>query len=142
MSWSTILNKRETTAARSTASTSNGSPSNHEDKIAELLTDAGILRNRLKVRGTVSGARAFIATQLEFGSFADYLWTWVDGIPIVNRPRSMADLPTHTELSDRLGKELKRRGFTFVGTTIMYSYLQAVGLIDDHLVGCPWKTGA
>ena len=85
------------------------------------------MRNRLKVASAVGNAKAFLATRAEYGSFADYLWAWVDGKPIVNRPRTMADLPARTELSDRLGKDLKKRGFNFVGSTIVYSYLQAVG---------------
>ena len=110
-----------------------------EDKILALLDDAGIVRNRLKVRGTVTNARAFLTTAGEHGSFAEYLWAWVDGTPIVNRPRTMADLPARTDLSDRVGKDLKHRGFTFVGSTIVYSFLQSVGVVDDHLVSCPCK---
>ena len=82
-------------------------------------------------------ARAFLAAQQEHGSFASYLWAWVDGTPLVNRPRSVAELPARTELSDRVGKDLKRRGFTFVGSTITYSFLQAVGVVNDHLARCP-----
>jgi DNA-3-methyladenine glycosylase I len=103
------------------------------------LEDPGIVRNRLKVRGTVTNARAFLEVAAEHGSFAEYLWAWVDGDPVVNRPRTMAGVPARTELSDRVGKDLKRRGFTFVGSTIVYSYLQAVGVVDDHLVRCPFK---
>ena len=88
---------------------------------------------------TVTNAQVFLATAAAHGTFADYLWAWVDGSPIVNRPRTMADLPARTELSDRMGKDLKRRGFTFVGSTIVYSFLQAVGVVDDHVVGCPSK---
>ena len=110
-----------------------------EAKILSLLDDPGIVRNRLKVRGTVTNARAFLEVASAHGSFADYLWAWVDGTPVVNRPQSTAELPARTELSDRLGKDLKRRGFTFVGSTIVYSFLQAVGLVDDHLVDCAYK---
>ncbi len=141
LSWSTILNKREnyrraldgfepTTVARY-----------DEAKILSLLEDPGIVRNRLKVRGTATNARAFLAVAAEHGSFADFLWSWVGGTTVVNRPRSAADVPARTELSDRLGKDLKRRGFTFVGSTIVYSYLQAVGVVDDHLMHCPFKPG-
>ena len=93
-------------------------------------------------RGVVLGAHPrpdVLETREEHGTFAAYLWSWVGGTPLVNRPRSMADVPARTELSDRLGKDLKRRGFTFVGTTITYSFLQAVGVVDDHLVTCPMK---
>jgi len=99
------------------------------------------VRNRLKIRGAVTNAGAFLAVRDESGSFADYLWDWVDGGPIVNRPRTMAQLPARTELSDRLSKDLRSKGFTFVGSTIVYSFLQSVGIVDDHLVGCPAKQG-
>src|ERR1700678_1138302 len=99
-------------------------------RLPELLEAAGIVRNRLKVRGTVTNARAFQATRQEHGSFSTYLWAWVDGTPVLNHPRSTSELPARTELSDRVAKDLKRRGFTFVGATIIYSYLQAVGVAN------------
>ncbi len=140
LSWSTILNKRENYRHALDGFDPSTVATYDEGKILSLLDDPGIVRNRLKVRGTVTNARAFLDVAAEYGSFADYLWSWVDGTSIVNQPRSTDDLPSWTELSDRLGKDLKRRGFTFVGSTIVYSYLQAVGLIDDHLVRCPFKT--
>jgi DNA-3-methyladenine glycosylase I len=140
LSWSTILNKRENYRLAFDGFDPAVVADYDDEKVAALLGDAGIVRNRLKVRGTVTNAQAFLATTAEFGSFADYLWTWVDGTPIVNHLRRVADLPARTDLSDRLGKDLKRRGFTFVGSTIIYSYLQAVGLIDDHLDSCPFKS--
>jgi DNA-3-methyladenine glycosylase I len=137
LSWSTILNKR----ANYRRAFDNFDPKRvaryDEAKIRALLDDPGIVRNKLKVRSSVTNAQAFLATSKEHGSFANYVWAWVDGTPIVNRPRTLADLPTHTDLSDRLGKDLKKRGFNFVGTTIVYSYLEAVGVINDHLVTCP-----
>ena len=139
LSWSTILNKRENYRRALDGFDPAKVARYQEDKILALLDDAGIVRNRLKVRGTVTNAQAFLTTAGEHGSFAEYLWAWVDGTPIVNRPRTMADLPARTELSDRVGKDLKRRGFTFVGSTIVYSFLQSVGVVDDHLVGCPSK---
>jgi DNA-3-methyladenine glycosylase I len=141
LSWSTILNKRA--GYRRAFDGFDPIPIAHygEAKLAELLEDPGIVRNRLKVRGTVTNAQAFLATVDEFGSFAEYMWRWVDGTPIANRPRSMADLPARTELSDRIGKDMKRRGFTFVGSTIIYSYLQSVGIVNDHLVTCPAAGG-
>jgi DNA-3-methyladenine glycosylase I len=142
LSWSTVLNKREHYRLVLDGFDPERIISYDEEKIAGLLADPGIIRNRLKIRGTVTNARAFLATAEEYGSFASYLWGWVDGTPLVNRPRTAADLPTRTELSDRLAKDLKRRGFTFVGTTITYSYLQAVGVIDDHLMHCPAKRRA
>ena len=106
-------------------------------KLRALLADEGIVRNRLKVHGAVRNARAFLAVQQEFGSFDAYLWPFVGGAPRVNRPRSMADVPPRTPESDALSKDLKKRGFTFVGSTICYAYMQAVGLVNDHLAGCP-----
>ena len=140
LSWATILNKRENYRRALDGFDPDRIARYGERKIATLLGDPGIVRNRLKVRGTVTNARAFLATAEEQGSFADYLWGWVDGTPVVHRPRTMSDLPARSDLSDRVGKDLKRRGFTFVGSTIVYSYLQSVGVVDDHLVRCPCKT--
>ena len=139
LSWSTILNKRDNYRRAFAGFDPRRVARFGEDKIARLLDDPGIVRNRLKVRGTVTNARAVLAIEEEHGSFDDYLWAWVDGKRVVNRPRSMADVPARSELSDRLSKDLKRRGLTFVGSTIVYSYLQSVGVVDDHLVTCPSK---
>jgi DNA-3-methyladenine glycosylase I len=138
LSWSTILNKREG-YRRAFDGFDPGRIARYEEaKVAELLGDPGIVRNRLKVRGTVTNAQAFLDVRGEAGSFTAYLWAWVDGTPLVNRPDSMADLPARSDLSDRIAKDLKRRRFTFVGSTIIYSYLQAVGVVNDHLATCPW----
>jgi DNA-3-methyladenine glycosylase I len=137
LSWSTILGKRGNYRRALDGFDPELIAGYDDAKLAELLADPGIVRNRLKVAGTVRNARAFLATQQEHGSFASYLWAWVDGVPLVNRPRSMAELPARTELSDRLSKDLKRRGFTFVGSTITYSFLQATGVVNDHLARCP-----
>ena len=142
LSWSTILNKRANYRRAFDNFDVQRVARYRDKKLAALLEDPGIVRNRLKVASSVRNATAFVAVQAEYGSFAIYLWSWVADTPIVNRPRTMADLATHTDLSDALSKDLKKRGFTFVGTTIVYSYLEAVGLIDDHIVGCPWKTPA
>ena len=139
LSWSTILNKRENYRRALDGFDPERISHYDEAKVMELLADPGIVRNRLKVRGTVTNARAFLTTRDEYGSFATYLWTWVDGESIVNRPRAVTELPARTELSDRLSKDLKKKGFTFVGSTIVYSVLQAVGVVDDHIVGCPAK---
>ncbi len=139
LSWSTILNKRDNYRRAFAGFDPRRVSRFGEDKIARLLEDPGIVRNRLKVRGTVTNARAVLAIEDDHGSFDDYLWAWVDGKRVVNTPRSMADVPGWSELSDRLSKDLKRRGLTFVGSTIVYSYLQSVGVIDDHLVTCPSK---
>jgi DNA-3-methyladenine glycosylase I len=142
LSWSTILNKRDGYRQAFDGFDPHLIVDYDEEKLQALLANPGIVRNRLKVRGSVTNARAFLATGQEFGTFADYLWGWVDGTPIVNHPKTLAGLPARTDLSDRLSKDLKRRGFTFVGSTIVYSYLQSVGLVDDHVVGCPSKPAA
>jgi DNA-3-methyladenine glycosylase I len=136
LSWSTVLNKRENYRRAFDGFDPATVSTYSERKIASLLDDPGIIRNRLKVRGTVTNARAFGTVADEFGSFATYLWSSVEVAPIVNRPETTADLPARTDLSDRLSKDLRRRGFTFVGSTIVYSFLQAVGVVDDHLVTC------
>ena len=107
-----------------------------EPEIARLLQNTGIIRNQLKIRGAVQNAQAFLKIQAEFGSFDHYLWSFVGGQPVINHPVSMTDVPTRTALSDTLSKDLKKRGMTFVGTTICYSFLQAAGLVNDHLTSC------
>ena len=105
----------------------------------ELMLDPGIVRNRLKVEGTVKNAKAFLAVQKEFGSFDEYVWRFVGGRPIVRHPKDLKGVPATSVESDALSKDLKKRGFTFVGSTIMYAFMQATGLVDDHIVGCPAK---
>jgi len=102
----------------------------------ELLREAGIVRNRLKVESAVANAARVLAVQEELGSLDAYLWSFVDGEPLVNRPRTLADVPAETPLSRTLSKDLKRRGFRFVGPTICYAFMQSAGLVDDHVVGC------
>jgi DNA-3-methyladenine glycosylase I len=138
LSWTTVLAKRENYRRVLDGFDPDRMSRYDEAKLAALLGDPGIVRNRLKVRSVVANAQAFLATQGEFGSFARYLWGWVDG-PVVNRPDPAGPLPARTDLSDRLAKDLKRRGFTFVGSTTVYAYLQAVGVVDDHSVACPAK---
>jgi DNA-3-methyladenine glycosylase I len=140
LSWSTILNKRENYRRALDGFDPARIARYREAKVEKLLADPGIVRNRLKVRGTVTNAKAFLEVQADHGSFAAYLWDWVDGTPIVNRPTAMDQLPATSPLSDRISKDLKRRGFTFVGSTIVYSFLQSTGVIDDHLVTCPAKS--
>lgn len=108
-------------------------------RTAKLMKDEGIVRNRLKIEGTVKNAKAFLAVQEEFGSFDAYVWRFVGGKPIVRKRGSMKDVPATTPESDALSKDLKRRGFTFVGSTIMYAFMQACGLVDDHVAGCPGR---
>ena len=111
-------------------------------KLRALLADEGIVRNRLKIHGTVRNARAFLDVQREFGSFDAYLWPFVGGAPKINRPRTMKDVPPRTAESDALSKDLKKRGFTFVGSTICYAYMKAVGMVNDHLTTCPSRRAA
>jgi len=136
LSWSTILNKRENyrrafhgfdaqRIARYTA---------RDEK--RLLGDAGIVRNRLKIKSAIRNARAFLEVQAEFGTFDDYVWRFVGGEPIVNAWRRLDQLPATSPESDALSKDLKRRGFNFVGSTIIYAHMQATGLVNDHLVHC------
>jgi DNA-3-methyladenine glycosylase I len=112
-----------------------------EKKVAALLADAGIVRNRLKVASSIGNAQHFLQVQREFGSFDAYVWGFVDGKPIVHRFKKSSDCPASTPISDRLSKDLKKRGFRFVGTTICYAFMQAVGMVDDHLVDCFVRRG-
>ena len=108
--------------------------------VQRLLKDEGIIRNRLKVQSSITNAKRFLEVQKEFGSFDAYLWKWAGGKPLVNRWESQKQIPARTELSDAISRDLKARGFSFVGSTIIYSHLQAVGVVNDHLVGCfRWK---
>ncbi len=137
LSWITILRKR----ARYIEVFDGFDPEQvalfDEAKLAALLTDPGIVRNRLKVHGAVKNAKAFLAVQEEFGSFDAYLWSFVDGAPVQNRWRRLSKIPAETEASRALSKDLKRRGFTFVGPTICYAFMQAVGMVNDHATNCP-----
>jgi DNA-3-methyladenine glycosylase I len=107
-----------------------------EDKVASLLVDAGIVRNRLKVRSAISNAQAFMEVQKEFGSFDKYIWGFVDGKPLQNNFSSMSDVPPKTALAELLSKDLKKRGFKFVGPTVIYAYMQATGMVNDHTIDC------
>ena len=105
-------------------------------KLEKILSDPGIIRNRLKAFSVRSNAQAFINVQSEFGNFSSYLWEFVDGKPIINKHRSMKEVPSKTEVSDKLGKDLKKRGFKFIGSTICYAYMQGVGMVNDHQLNC------
>jgi DNA-3-methyladenine glycosylase I len=136
LSWSTILRKRAA-YRKAFAGFAPASVAGFDARRrAALMRDAGIVRNRLKIDSTVSNARAFLALQKEFGSFSAYLWNWVDGQPVLNGWRSRSQVPAQSELSDRISRDLKKRGFRFVGSTIIYAYLQAVGVVNDHTKGC------
>ncbi len=136
LSWDTILRKRpryrEVFDGFDPARVARYTPR----KLSALLADPGIVRNRLKVAAAVQNARSFLNVAEQFGSFDDYIWGFVDGRPIVNRWRSMQQVPARTTISDAMSRDLKRRGFTFVGSTICYAFMQAVGLVNDHLTGC------
>ncbi len=136
LSWSTVLNKRE--GYRKAFSQFDAARvARFTTKRAErLLQNPGIIRNRLKVESTVTNAKAFLRVQKEFGSFDAYVWSFVGGKTIRNRWRGLKDIPAHTAESDVLSKDLKKRGFKFVGSTIVYAYMQALGLVNDHLVSC------
>jgi len=136
LSWITILRKRD--AYRRAFADFDAEKVARYDRrrIEKLLADPGIVRNRLKVESAVKNARAFLEVQSEFGSFARYQWGFVDGAPIQNRRRSISEVPARTEVSDRFSKDLKKRGFSFVGSTIIYAHMQAVGMVNDHLVTC------
>ena len=136
LSWITILRKRDAYRRAFAGFDPAAVAAFDEAKIAALLADPGIVRNRLKIRATVDKAHAFLPVQREFGSFDAYVWGFVGGQPIVNTPATLADVPAETAESRALSADLKRRGFRFVGPTIMYAYMQAVGLVNDHLVTC------
>ena len=136
LSWSTILKKRENYrrafAGFDPAKVARFSP----EKVERLMLDPGIVRNRLKIESTVSNARAFLRVQKEFNSFDAYIWQFVGGRQKQNARRSMRDIPSSTPESDAMSKDLKKRGFRFVGTTICYAFMQATGMVNDHLVTC------
>lgn len=139
LSWATVLNKRENYRALLDGFDYTRVAAYDEEREKELLAEPGIIRNRLKVASLARNARAFLEVREEYGTFADYLWSWTGGVPVVNRFTEPAEVPASTPLSDRVSKDLRKRGFSFVGTTIVYSYLQSTGVVDDHLVGCPAK---
>lgn len=136
LSWITILRKRENFRRAFDDFDPVKVAEYGEEKIAALLADEGIIRNRLKVNAAVTNARAFLEIQREFGSFDSFIWSYVDNTPVINSPKTVADLPASTPLSDRISRDLKKRGFKFVGTTIIYSFMQAVGMVDDHVISC------
>ncbi|MGH7631716.1 MAG: DNA-3-methyladenine glycosylase I [Gemmatimonadales bacterium] len=136
LSWETVLKKRtryrEVFAGFDPARVARFTPA----RVGRLLADTGLIRHRGKIESTVSNARAVLAVQREFGSFDRYVWDFVGGRPRVNRPRALADVPARTPESDALSRDLKRRGFRFVGSTICYAFMQAVGMVNDHTADC------
>lgn len=136
LSWITILRKREAYRKAFADFDPERVARFNDKKLASLLNDAGIVRNRLKIASAVKNARAFLQVQEEHGTFSDYQWAFVGGKPLQNRRESLKQIPARTPESDAFSKDLKKRGFTFVGSTIIYAHMQAVGMVNDHVVDC------
>ena len=136
LSWITILRKRENFRKAFDDFNYKKIANYSERKYEELLQDAGIIRNKLKIKATITNAQLFMDVQQEFGSFSNYIWNFSNGKPIKNNFKNMSDIPATTELSDTVSKDLKKRGFKFVGSTVIYAHLQATGMVNDHVVDC------
>jgi DNA-3-methyladenine glycosylase I len=136
LSWYTVLAKRENFRKAFDNFNLKKIANYSEDKMAELAEDTGIIRNKLKIKATVTNAQAFIKVQEEFGSFSKYIWGFVDGKPIDNQPQTLKDVPATSPISDALSKDLKKRGFKFVGSTVVYAHMQATGMVNDHVMDC------
>ena len=136
LSWHTILKKRENFRKAFDKFEVKKVAAYNDKKLQILIEDTGIIRNQLKIKAAVSNAQAFIKIQEEFGSFSKYIWAFVDGKPIDNQPKNLKDVPATTPLSDALSKDLKKRGFKFVGSTVVYAHMQATGMVNDHLIDC------
>ena len=136
LSWWTILQKRENYRQAFDNFEANKIINYNEEKIQSLRENSGIVRNRLKILSVITNAHAFLKIQKEHGSFSNYIWNFVDGSPIINHWNSVTDVPTSNEISDSMSKRLKKDGFVFVGSTICYSYMQAVGMVNDHTMDC------
>ncbi len=136
LSWITILRKRDAYRKAFAGFDPEKVARFNAKKVEALLQDAGIVRNRLKIESAIKNARAFLDLRDELGSFSDYQWKFVDGKPLQNRFASLKEIPARSEVSDALSKDLKKRGFTFVGSTIMYAHMQAVGMVNDHIDSC------
>ena len=138
LSWITVLRKRENYRAAFDNFDAEKMANYDENKRAELLQNAGIIRNRLKVNAFIKNAKAYLKIQKEFGSFEKYIWQFVDYQPITNFPKALSDVPTKIEISEKMSKDLIKRGFKFVGSTICYAFMQACGMVNDHSQNC-WK---
>jgi DNA-3-methyladenine glycosylase I len=136
LSWITVLKKRDNFRKAFDGFDYKKISNYNQEKVDSLLQNAGIIRNKLKVNATISNAKAFIKVQKEFGSFSNYIWSFVDGKPIRNKIKNYKDAPANTPLSDTLSKDLKKRGFKFVGSTVVYAHMQATGMINDHEINC------
>ena len=136
LSWATILKRRDN-YRKAYDKFDPAKVAKYDDaKVAELLANAGIIRNRKKIESSINNAKLFLEVQKEFGSFDNYIWSFVNHKPVVNSWKKLSEIPATTELSDRISKDLKKRGFSFVGSTIIYAHIQAIGLVNDHLVSC------
>lgn len=136
LSWTTILNRRDGYRKAFSNFDANLVSKYTQKRVEKLLQDESIIRNKLKINSAINNAKAFLKIQKEFGSFDKYLWGFVNGKPIKNKFKKLSDLPASTELSEKLSQDLKKRGFNFVGPTICYALMQAVGLVNDHTIGC------
>jgi len=136
LSWETVLKKRENYRAAFENFDPVAVSVFNQRKLDRLLLDPGLIRNRLKIASAVGNAKALVKVQAEFGSFDTYIWRFVDGKPLVNAWQAMQQVPAHTAQSDAMSKDLRKRGFNFVGTTICYAFMQAVGMVNDHLIDC------
>jgi DNA-3-methyladenine glycosylase I len=136
LSWITILRKRENFRKAFENFNYKKIAKYDQAKIDSLLSDAGIIRNKLKINAAISNAKAFLDVQEEFGSFSKYIWGFVDGKPVINNFKTMNEVPANTPLSDKISKDLRKRGFKFVGSTVIYAHMQATGMVNDHLVTC------
>lgn len=136
LSWITILRKRENFRIAFDNFDYKKIANYNEAKYEELLLDAGIIRNKLKIKATISNAIAFMEVQKEFGSFSAYIWKFTKGQPIKNKWKNLKELPAVTKLSDEISKDLKKRGFKFVGSTVIYAHMQATGMVNDHIMDC------
>jgi len=136
LSWITILNKRENFRKAFDNFDYHKIADYDEKKQESLRQDAGIIRNKLKIKATITNAQAFMQIQKEFGTFSKYIWSFVDGKPLINKWKKNKDVPANTKLSDLISKDLKKRGFKFVGSTIVYAHMQATGMVNDHTTDC------
>ena len=140
LSWITILRKRENFKNAFDNFDHKKVATYSEEKIQELLQDTGIVRNQLKIRAAVTNAIRFIEIQKEFGSFSKYIWKFTNGKPIINNPKTLSNVAATTPLSDEISKDLKKRGFKFVGSTVIYAHMQATGMVNDHVIDCWTKS--
>lgn len=136
LSWYTILAKRENFKKAFDDFNYKKIAKYSEEKVEELIQNAGIIRNRLKINATITNAQKFMEVQKEFGSFSKYIWSFVGGKPIDNTPKTLKEVPATTEISDNLAKDLKKRGFKFMGSTVVYAHMQATGMVNDHVEDC------